>query len=97
MDYQHFLENVGDAFRQVRKIAGLNQREAALLVGTTQACISDLEVGRVDSKLKTLARTAHAYGYEPEINFVPIEEDTDGEALSEAEASQGQVTPTLEG
>lgn len=59
-------------FKEVRTEQGLNQRDASKLAGMTQARISYLERGVQDIRLLTLQHWARSYGYELEVNLVPI-------------------------
>ena len=52
-----------------RQQAGLSQREAARLVGITQAALSRIERGNADPSLSTALETAHALGLE--LRLVP--------------------------
>jgi len=67
--------NIGLALQELRAQEGLTQRQAAALASSTQARISDLELGRADMFVSTLEQWARVYGYHVEVHFVPIEED----------------------
>lgn len=70
---QHFRDEVANAFRYMREEAGLSQREAAELIGTTQANLSYMENGKADIRLSTAQRVGKAYGYNVEVVFEPFE------------------------
>lgn len=77
------LAGIGELFKELRQEAGLTQREAALALGTSQARVPVLEHGQADVMITTLNRWAGLYGYEVQINLVPIEDEFD-KALREA-------------
>lgn len=74
------VASVGGALLELRKRAGLSQREAAKLADSTQARLSDLEAGKAPFLITTLQHWGYVYGYEVEISFVPIEEEEDENA-----------------
>ncbi len=51
---------VGDQVRDAREAAGLNQRELAARMGTSQAAVARLEAGGVGATLTTLQKVATA-------------------------------------
>lgn len=51
---------VGDQVRDARESAGLNQRELAARMGTSQAAVARLEAGGVGATLTTLQKVATA-------------------------------------
>lgn len=77
-DEKEFLADIGQIFRGIREEAGLGQREAAALVGSAAARVSYLENGKADIKILTLEKWANAYGYEIQVDVVPMrtEEET---------------------
>lgn len=54
--------DIGTIVRERRELAGLTQRELAERIGTTQAAISKIEVGRTLPGLELLERVADATG-----------------------------------
>lgn len=66
-----FLENIGALYREMRAEKGLTQRQAAKLAKSTQARISDIELGRADVQILTLQKWAMVYGWQVEFNVVP--------------------------
>lgn len=52
--------NVGEKVRGAREVAGLNQRELAVRMGTSEAAVARLEAGDVDAKIAMLQRVATA-------------------------------------
>lgn len=77
------LADIGQMYKDLRLSAGLGQRGAAAILGTSQARVPVLEKGQADVMVTTLNRWAHIYGYVVEINLVPIEDEFD-KALREA-------------
>lgn len=67
------LAGIGALFKEMREEAGLQQREAAKIVGTSQARIPVLEKGQADIMITTLMRHAYAYGYRLEVSVVKDE------------------------
>ncbi len=51
---------VGDQVRDAREATGLNQRELAARMGTSQAAVARLEAGGVGATLTTLQKVATA-------------------------------------
>lgn len=80
------LENIGEMYKSLRLAAGLQQREAAQALGTSQARIPVLEKGQADVMVTTLSRWASLYGYQVEIKLIPIEDEFT-KALREAAES----------
>ena len=78
------LAQIGSMFKELRLEAGLNQKEAAKALGTSQARLPVLENGQADVMITTLMRHAALYGYNVEISLVPAEEDEFTKALREA-------------
>jgi len=78
---ENILTGVGNLLWTFRASEGLSQREAAAKVGSTQARLSDMEQGRRDIRLSNLVRWAELYGYDVEINFVPIEDSQETPSL----------------
>lgn len=72
---KELLENIGQLYAEIRKEAGLTQRAAAALAESNQARISYLENGKADIFILTLRRWANIYGYDIEINLVPIQDE----------------------
>lgn len=70
---QAWLKTIGEIFRGIREEQGLTQRQAACLAGSTQARISDIELGKADILLTTLEKWARVYGYEVNLEIQPIE------------------------
>jgi len=62
---------VGERVRTAREAAGLNQRELAARMGTSQAAIARLEAGGVGATLTTLQRVAQALGLELSVELRP--------------------------
>lgn len=71
------LANIGALFRELREEAGLSQKAAARLLGTSQARFPVLENGQADVMITTLQRHASLYGYDVEVSVVkkPVEGD----------------------
>lgn len=88
----NLLAGVGTMFRDTRQEAGLTQRQAAKIAGSTQAQISYLESGKMDVRVSTLQRWALVYGYEIGISLVSIEE---GESMSETPLDFSLDQPVL--
>jgi transcriptional regulator with XRE-family HTH domain len=55
----------GQAMKAWRSGRGLNQEKAAELFGISQAAYSNLELGRVDTSLSTVAKAAEITGLSP--------------------------------
>jgi transcriptional regulator with XRE-family HTH domain len=68
-------KEIGEGLRMMRHINDLTQRQAAKLLDSTQARISDYELGKSNIQLNTLIGLAELYGYDVEVSFVPIEEE----------------------
>lgn len=62
---------VGERIRAAREAAGLNQRDLAGRMGTSQAAVARLEAGGVGATLTTLHRVAVALGMELSIDLRP--------------------------
>lgn len=72
---EDLLVGVGEIFHNLRLEAGLTQRQAAKLLGTTQAEVSYMETGaKKDIKLSTLLSWANFYEQEFWIFITPPEE-----------------------
>ena len=66
--------NIAMSIYQLRAEAGLNQRELAVLVGTTASVISRLEDADYEGhSMAMLRRIAAAVGKRVEVRFVPVE------------------------
>ncbi len=61
-----------DAILRARSHAGLTQAQLARRMGTTQAVIARLEIGRTKPSTRTLERLAKATGMRLRISFEPI-------------------------
>jgi ribosome-binding protein aMBF1 (putative translation factor) len=61
----------GEKVRDVRKAAGLSQRDLAARMGTSQAAVARLEAGGVGSTLTTLQRVADALGMAISVDLEP--------------------------
>ena len=64
---------VAKAVRELRAAAGLSERAAARLLGTSQTQLRRMEDPRYLPSLRSLARVAAAYGQELRIAFEPRE------------------------
>jgi transcriptional regulator with XRE-family HTH domain len=53
--------------RDLRRAAGLSQTELAARLETTQSAVARWESGTVSPRLETVARVAHACGFEAQI------------------------------
>jgi transcriptional regulator with XRE-family HTH domain len=74
-DTQNLWENVGSSLRTVREQAGLTQRQAAKLAGSSQSRLSEVEIGKADLFVSTIQKWASVYGYTVEIHLVPVDEE----------------------
>lgn len=54
--------SVGEMIHAIRKIKGLTQEDLAREVGLSRGQVANIEVGRSDMPLRTLARFAEALG-----------------------------------
>jgi len=60
----------------VRRLAiGLNQRDLAVLLGTSQGPVSEMENGLRDVRFSTLTRWAAALGVRPVVGWELLPED----------------------
>jgi transcriptional regulator with XRE-family HTH domain len=66
------LKQIGQKFKEIRLRSNLTQIEAAKQVSMRQARIPVLENGQADVMITTLSRWAKVYGYEINIELVPI-------------------------
>lgn len=62
---------VGEKVRNAREAAGLNQRELASLMSTSQAAVARLEAGGASATLKTLQKVAAALDMTVTIDLLP--------------------------
>jgi transcriptional regulator with XRE-family HTH domain len=63
--------DVARAVRELRSVAGLSERAAARLLGTSQTQLRRMEDPRYLPSLRSLARLAAAYGHRLRITFEP--------------------------
>jgi transcriptional regulator with XRE-family HTH domain len=61
--------DVGALVREVRRRAGLTQRDLAAMLGTTQSAVSTWERGHDVPRVDTLARILAACGFEADLVF----------------------------
>lgn len=71
-DEWDLLKQIGQKFKEIRLRSNLTQIEAAKQVSMRQARIPVLENGQADVMITTLSRWAKVYGYEINIELVPI-------------------------
>ena len=64
----------------LREEIGLTQREFAAKIGMKQSQLARIESGKQTPKFKTLAKLAAAAGYEVEVNLIPVERESEGDA-----------------
>lgn len=70
------LAGVGDILLNLRQEAGLTQRQAAKIIGTTQAEVTYIEKAKkADIKLSTLLKIAKAFDQELWVFITPPEEE----------------------
>ena len=85
--------------RDLRRRAGLTQRQLAELAATSQPAIAAYEAGRKSPSLRTLARMSRSAGLEAFVDFIPplTREDRRSLALHEAIADvlREEPGPTL--
>lgn len=61
------LQPVGPYLRQLRRRAGLSQKEAARLLGVTASSLCQIETGRRQPSLRRMRQLASIYGVEPAV------------------------------
>lgn len=62
--------SIGEAVRQMRRIAGMNQREyASNIVGVSPRILAEIERNEANPTLDTLNKIGRPFGYE--VGFVP--------------------------
>jgi len=61
-----------EEFYQIRKMAGLSQKEVAKKVGTKQESISRLENKTDSATLKFIGKVAYALGYKVVLKFIKL-------------------------
>jgi transcriptional regulator with XRE-family HTH domain len=66
--------DVARAIRELRTGAGLSERAAARLLGTSQTQLRRMEDPRYLPSMRSLARVASAYGHRVRITFEPKEQ-----------------------
>lgn len=89
----NLLGNIGDIYKELRLEAGISQKAAAEKAASSQARVCYLEGGKKDIMITTLNRWANVYGYELEINLVPL--PTEGEYRINDEGTMDHFTGGL--
>jgi transcriptional regulator with XRE-family HTH domain len=68
------LPNFGLALREMRRRAGLSQRELAECMGSTQSAIARMERGETEPKLCTLEKLAEALNQDLLVHVRAVEQ-----------------------
>ena len=72
---QALRQDIAETFTELRLEQGWSKKEAARNLGVVYSNLNRLEAAGTDLRLSTLQRYAHAYGYQVEVAFVPMEEE----------------------
>ena len=67
------VAEIAAALSEVRRARGLRQVDVALLMGTTQSCVSDFERAKTNPELAFVARYAAAVGARLRVEVEPAE------------------------
>lgn len=70
-------EEVGEVFADMRLENRWNKRTAASNIGIPLTTLTRIENATSDVYLGTVQKMAHAYGYNIEINFIPLDAEGD--------------------
>lgn len=70
----HYLDDMADQFILLRSKRGISQSSLAEIAKTTQAVISRVENGSVNSSLQTIQKLAEALNASLKIDIIPDEE-----------------------
>jgi transcriptional regulator with XRE-family HTH domain len=68
-------QDIAETFTELRLEQGWSKKEAARQLGVIYSNLNRLEAAGTDLRLSTLQKYAHAYGYQVEVAFVPMEEE----------------------